>query len=176
MKIPYFQVDAFTNHQFGGNPAGVCLLDDWLPDAVLQNIAMEQNLSETAFIIRRSEGWDLRWFTPAIEVDLCGHATLASAFVIFNCLGQAGESISFQSRSGLLPVTRQGDLLALDFPSRPGPSHPVPDALVSGLGKQPIEVYRARDYLTVFESEQEILALNPNMAELAKLDCIGIIA
>src|SRR5947209_3181625 len=99
MKIPYFQVDAFTTRPFTGNPAGVCLLPDWLPDALLQNLAMEHNLSETAFIVPLADGWDLRWFTPALEVDLCGHATLATAFVIFKYLGYGEETVRFQSRS-----------------------------------------------------------------------------
>src|SRR4051812_20937365 len=117
MKLPYFQIDAFASRPFTGNPAGVCPLNAWLPDTVLQNIAMENNLSETAFLVRSSKGWDLRWFTPAVEVDLCGHATLAAAFVLTHILGEAKDVLQFQPRSGLLSVSCQADLLVLDFPS-----------------------------------------------------------
>jgi len=175
MKIPYFQVDAFASRQFAGNPAGVCLLDEWLPDSVLQNIAMENNLSETAFVVPRQDFWDLRWFTPALEVDLCGHATLAPAFVLTQILRRARDVVSFQSRSGPLTVMREGDLLVLDFPSRPARPCDVPQQLVNGLGRQPGELLKARDYLAVFETEADVRALRPNMAALEQLDCLGII-
>jgi PhzF family phenazine biosynthesis protein len=176
MKTPYFQVDAFTDRPFAGNPAGVCPLEAWLPDAVLQNIAMENNLSETAFVVRSKDGWDLRWFTPTVEVDLCGHATLAAAFVLAHVLGEAKDVLRFQTRSGLLSVAREGDLLILDFPSRPGVPCSVPEGLIKGLGKAPEELLKARDYLAVFQSEDEVRSLKPDMAALATLDCVGIIA
>ena len=176
MKISYFQVDAFTGQQFSGNPAGVCILSEALPDSVLQDIAMENNLSETAFVVRRQDHWDLRWFTPTVEMDLCGHATLAPAFVIIECLGQAKDYVQFQSRSGLLTVTVKDDVFILDFPSRPASPCPILDELVAGLGRPPKEVFKARDYLAVFESEDDIRALQPEMATLSKLDCLGIIA
>ena len=176
MKISYFQVDAFTGQQFSGNPAGVCILSEGLPDSVLQDIAMENNLSETAFVMRRQDHWDLRWFTPTVEMDLCGHATLAPAFVIIECLGQAKDSVQFQSRSGLLTVTVKDDVFILDFPSRPASPCPILDELVAGLGRPPKEVFKARDYLAVFDSEDDIRALQPEMATLSKLDCLGIIA
>src|SRR5438477_197694 len=176
MKIPYFQVDAFTKRRFGGNPAGVCLLQKWLPDAVLQNMAMEHNLSETAFLVRGASGWDLRWFTPQMEVDLCGHATLASAFVIFDCLEHAGKSLHFNSRSGLLPVGRKRDLLMLDFPSRTATPSSAPKALVAGLGRRASEVYKARDYMAVYDAEEDIAALTPDMASLMNVDSLGVIA
>src|SRR5690348_9719580 len=120
MKIPYFEVAAFTSKSFGGNPAGVCALPRWLEDATLQNLAAENNLAETAFFVPAGPDYELRWFTPEIEIDLCGHATLASAFILFSELGCGGSVVRFHSRtSGTLTVTREGDVLTLDFPSRP---------------------------------------------------------
>ena len=176
MQIPYFQVDAFTSRQFSGNPAGVCLLQDWLPHNLLQQIAMENNLSETAFLVALAHGWDLRWFTPATEVDLCGHATLAAAFVIYSFLGYAGSEVRFQSRSGPLSVGRESDLLLLDFPRRPGAATSTPEILLLGLGQRPQEVYKARDYMAVFSTEDEVAGLQPDMLQLAKVDALGVIA
>jgi PhzF family phenazine biosynthesis protein len=175
MKIPYYQIDAFTNSVFSGNPAGVCLLAEWLNNSVLQSIAAENNLSETAFLVKNEKGYELRWFTPEIEVDLCGHATLASAFVILNCLDNSSDAVRFDSKSGPLTVTRQDDLLAMDFPSRKAELCPTPKELVSGLGIEPKEVFRSRDYLAVFDSEDQIKSLQPDMYELSKLDSLGII-
>lgn len=175
MKIPYYQIDAFTNSVFSGNPAGVCLLAEWLNNSVLQSIAAENNLSETAFLVKNEKGYELRWFTPEIEVDLCGHATLASAFVILNCLDNSSDAVRFDSKSGTLKVTRQDDLLAMDFPSRKAELCPTPKELVSGLGIEPKEVFRSRDYLAVFDSEDQIKSLQPDMYELSKLDSLGII-
>ncbi|MEK7951028.1 PhzF family phenazine biosynthesis protein [Luteolibacter soli] len=177
MSIPYYQVDAFTDRLFGGNPAGVCLLTDWLPDHVLQSIAAENNLAETAFVIQRDSFFDLRWFTPELEVDLCGHATLASAHVIFRHLGYRGSVVRFQTRSGILSVSREeGERLTLDFPARPADLCDTPAALAAGLGATPVVTGKARDYLAVFESEEEVRHLKPDMAALARLDCLGIIA
>lgn len=175
MKIPYYQIDAFTNSVFSGNPAGVCLLAEWLNNSVLQSIAAENNLSETAFLVKNEKGYELRWFTPKIEVDLCGHATLASAFVILNCLDNSSDAVRFDSKSGPLTVTRQDDLLAMDFPSRKAELCPTPKELVSGLGIEPKEVFRSRDYLAVFDSEDQIKSLQPDMYELSKLDSLGVI-
>jgi PhzF family phenazine biosynthesis protein len=175
MKIPYYQIDAFTNSVFSGNPAGVCLLAEWLNNSVLQSIAAENNLSETAFLVKNEKGYELRWFTPEIEVDLCGHATLASAFVILNCLDNSSDAVRFDSKSGTLKVTRQDDLLAMDFPSRKAKLCPTPKELASGLGIEPKEVFRSRDYLAVFDSEDQIKSLQPDMYELSKLDSLGII-
>lgn len=175
MKIPYYQIDAFTNSVFSGNPAGVCLLAEWLNNSVLQSIAAENNLSETAFLVKNEKGYELRWFTPEIEVDLCGHATLASAFVILNCLDNSSDAVRFDSKSGPLTVTRQDDLLAMDFPSRKAELCPTPKELVSGLGIEPKEVFRSRDYLAVFDSEDQIKSLQPDMYELSKLDSLGVI-
>ncbi len=176
MKIPYFHVDAFASRQFAGNPAGVCLLEMWLGDSVLQQIAMEHNLSETAFIVRKADEWELRWFTPAVEVDLCGHATLAAGFVLMEIVRQAGRAVRFQSKSGTLRVERNEDLFVLDFPARPPVACSTPEALVQGLGRTPREVLKARDYLAVFDSEEAIRDLRIDLPALAQLDCLGIIA
>jgi len=175
MKIPYYQIDAFTSSVFSGNPAGVCLLAEWLSDSILQSIAAENNLSETAFLVKNESGYDLRWFTPETEVDLCGHATLASAFVIFNYLDSSSNDVRFDSKSGPLTVTRQDDLLAMDFPSRKAEVCPIPKELIDGLGIEPKEVLRSRDYLAVFDSEDQIKSLQPDMHKLSKLDSLGII-
>jgi len=176
MRIPYYQVDAFTARAFAGNPAGVCVLQQWLPDVVLQKIAAENNLSETAFFTKEDDFFNLRWFTPAVEVDLCGHATLAAAFVLFNELGHGGDAVKFQSRSGWLIAARRADLVELDFPARPPLLCSAPDDLIRGLGRQPHEVLRARDYFAVFDSEADVAALAPDIESLARLDCLGIIA
>ncbi|GAC1446842.1 MAG: PhzF family phenazine biosynthesis protein [Pyrinomonadaceae bacterium] len=168
MNIPLYQVDAFTDKVFAGNPAAVCPLENWLPDDVLQNIARENNLAETAFFVRHDDAHELRWFTPTVEVALCGHATLASAFVLFNFLDHNDDTIRFESRqSGTLIVERQDNLLVLDFPARVAMPCAAPRALIDGLGVTPREVLRAFDYLAVFDSEDEVRALTPN-AELLK--------
>jgi predicted PhzF superfamily epimerase YddE/YHI9 len=176
MLIPYYQVDAFASRVFTGNPAGVCLLSDWVTDDVLQSIAAENNLAETAFVVQRAGRYDLRWCTPTMEVDLCGHATLAPAHVIFEHLGFRGERICFDTRSGELTVTRENDLLVLDFPARPAELCPPPPQLAAGLGRTPVHVAKARDYLAVFASEQEVASLKPDMSALAQLNSLGIIA
>ncbi|HLX72654.1 MAG TPA: PhzF family phenazine biosynthesis protein [Verrucomicrobiae bacterium] len=170
MKIPCFIVDAFASKPFQGNPAAVCPLENWLDDVVMQNIAAENNLSETAFFVPRDSGYDLRWFTPAVEIDLCGHATLASAFILFSEMANSGNAVSFHSRSGILKVMRNADLLTLDFPSRPPAPCAVPEPLIRGLGKQPIEVLKARDYFAVYGSEDEVRSLKPDFALLGTLD------
>jgi PhzF family phenazine biosynthesis protein len=176
MSIPYYQIDAFTGSLFSGNPAGVCLLTDWLPDATLQSIGAENNLAETAFVVQRDSYFDLRWFTPTLEMDLCGHATLASAHVIFRHLGYRDSVVRFQTRSGLLTVTRNDDALTLDFPARPASVCPAPADLIKGLGRTPTTTAKARDYLAVFDTEQAVRGLRPDMASLMRLDCLGIIA
>ncbi len=175
MSIPYYQVDAFTGRLFSGNPAGVCLLTDWLPDETLQSIAAENNLAETAFIVQRDSYFDLRWFTPTLEMDLCGHATLAPAHVIFRHLGCNKPVVSFHTRSGVLTVTRSDDLLTLDFPARPAVTCPAPADLINGLGCTPVAVAKARDYLAVLDTEQAVRELRPDMAAFMRLDCLGII-
>jgi PhzF family phenazine biosynthesis protein len=170
MKLSYFEVDAFTSRRFSGNPAGVCPLDSWPSDSVLQQIAAENNLAETAFFVRRDKEYDLRWFTPTLEIDLCGHATLASAFILFSELGFQNDAVRFQSRSGSLTVTRSGELLTLDFPSRPPKPCAIPEALIRGLGGQPLEISKARDYMAVYASESDVRDLKPDFAALGTLD------
>ena len=176
MKLPLYQVDAFTNRVFGGNPAGVCPLDSWLDYDVMQAIAAENNLAETAFFVAGPDRFHLRWFTPTVEMDLCGHATLASAWVLFEKLGLKADLAAFDTRSGILTVAKKGDLLSMDFPSRAGTPVETPPAVLSGLGAKPSEVLKARDYLVVFESEAAVRALKPDFAKLLELDCTGIIA
>lgn len=170
MHVPIYQVDAFTDQVFGGNPAAVCPLEKWLADDLLQKIAAENNLSETAFFVRHGEGYQLRWFTPEVEMDLCGHATLASAFVLFDQLGEPGDSISFATASGELRVKKEGSLLSMDFPARP----PVPAAgneqLNRALGIKPQEVWTSRDLLVLLGKEQDVAALQPDFPELAALE------
>jgi predicted PhzF superfamily epimerase YddE/YHI9 len=175
MKIPCYIVDAFTGEVFRGNPAAVCPLPSWLPDATLQNIAAENNLSETAFIVPRRNEFELRWFTPTVEMDLCGHATLAAAFVLFTEQQFSGNEIRFHSRSGILTVVRGGEILMLDFPSRPPQPCGIPDTLVRGLGCQPKQVFKSRDYLAMFDTVEEVRSLKPDFAALKTLDCLGII-
>jgi PhzF family phenazine biosynthesis protein len=181
MKLPLYQVDAFTSSLFHGNPAAICPLDEWLPDSTLQSIAAENNLAETAYYVRTGQGpgarIELRWFTPGVEVDLCGHATLATAHVMFTLRGEeTGSRIVFHTKSGELAVERDGDLLSLDFPARPPGKCDVPPGLVEALGKQPEEILAARDYFCVYGAEEELLALAPNMEKLAQLDRFAVIA
>ncbi|MBI2921877.1 MAG: PhzF family phenazine biosynthesis protein [Planctomycetes bacterium] len=174
-NIRLFHVDAFASAVFSGNPAAVCPLDVWLDEAAMQSIAGENNLSETAFVVRERDGWKIRWFTPTCEVDLCGHATLASAWVVFNRLDPGSSSVTFSSRSGPLTVTREGDFLALDFPARPPAPCATPPGLLEGLGRAPREVQRARDLMAVYEREEDVRALTPDFARLATLDSVGVI-
>jgi PhzF family phenazine biosynthesis protein len=175
MKISIFQIDAFTSTVFAGNPAAVCPLKSWLPDATMQSVAAENNLSETAFFVSEDDGQHIRWFTPRMEVDLCGHATLASAFVIFNHLDPTATRVDFQSRSGLLKVARAGDMMVLDFPSWEPQACEPPPALAEALGAAPREILANRDYLCVYGSEGEVRALAPDMDRLAALDRPGIV-
>ncbi|MCX6972164.1 MAG: PhzF family phenazine biosynthesis protein [Verrucomicrobia bacterium] len=175
MKLPIYQIDAFADLPFQGNPAAVCPLDVWLPDDVLQSIAEENNLAETAFYVEREGSYDLRWFTPTKEVDLCGHATLAAAHVLFESINFTGSQITFQSRSGPLLVYREGDLLTLDFPAQPGVPCEVPNGMVEALGATPRECYRAMDYMAVFDSEDQISTMAPDFRRLKSLGLRGVI-
>jgi PhzF family phenazine biosynthesis protein len=175
MRIPYYEIAAFTSRPFGGNPAGVCLLQEWLPDEVMQAIAAENNLAETAFMIERDKHFDIRWMTPAIEIDLCGHATLASAHVVFTCLGRRRDLVTFQSASGELMVERRDGRLVLDFPSRPASPCAPPAGLAEALGAEPTEVAKGRDYLAVFNSLNDVAGLTPDFEALAKLDAQGVV-
>lgn len=175
MKIKLYQIDAFTDELFAGNPAAVCVLESWLPDALLQSIAIENNLSETAFFIPLDDGFHLRWFTPKTEVDLCGHATLASAYVLFNLLGYAEDRIRFETRSGDLFVERRGEELALDFPTKMPVKCAMPDLLVAALGVEPLELYTNEDYVALLPSEQEVRSVSPDFKTMCEIDTRGII-
>jgi PhzF family phenazine biosynthesis protein len=176
MNVSFYQVDAFTDRLFGGNPAGVCPIDQWLPDETMQKIAMENNVSETAFFIRKGDGFHIRWFTPKVEVALCGHATLASAHIIFQNLGFQGETISFESRSGILNVSREGNLLILDFPANMPQRTSLPDDFVQALNITPVQCYRGKDdYLLLYKSQKEIEALIPDFKKLEKVDARAVI-
>ena len=175
MKLKQYQVDAFAPRLFEGNPAAVCPLQGWLDDNLLQAIAAENNLSETAFFVPSGEGFELRWFTPVDEVELCGHATLASAHILFEKLGYKEKVIRFATRSGELTVEKRGDGLRMDLPALPPAPVAAPAALVEGLGVAPLEVLAAGDYLAVFESEAAIRAIHPNHAALERLDLRGVI-
>jgi predicted PhzF superfamily epimerase YddE/YHI9 len=176
MKIPCFHVDAFASGLFTGNPAAVCPLESWLAESTLQNIAAENNLSETAFTVVRGDEFELRWFTPVREIDLCGHATLAAAFVWFSIYGREDRILRFHSRSGILTVSRQDGLLTLDFPARPALDCAVPEALIEGLGARPLAVLKSRDYMAVFATAAQVSALKPDFNRLRTLDCFGVIA
>jgi PhzF family phenazine biosynthesis protein len=180
MPLPIFQVDAFTNQLFQGNPAAVVPLEQWLPDTTLQLIARENNLAETAFFVPapgQADRFHLRWFTPAIEVRLCGHATLATAYTIFNCLKiNQSSRLTFDSLSGPLTVEQDGDFLTLDFPADRAESTTLPDQVLAAFGIQPRSVWRGRDdFMLVFDSEADILALNPDFRALKSVATRGFI-
>jgi len=166
MEILLYQVDAFTSRLFGGNPAAVCHLNEWLPDGTLQAIAAENNLSETAYILGGNGRYHLRWFTPTTEVDLCGHATLASAHIILNCLESDRSSVVFDTRSGELRVQRDGDMLGMDLPAKPPSPADPPDGLFEALGGDPLEVLRADYWLVIYGSEADVRELAPDMTRL----------
>lgn len=171
-----YQVDAFTAEVFGGNPAAVCVLGGWLEDSLMQSIAQENNLSETAFLVRKEGSYEIRWFTPRSEIDLAGHPTLASAFVVFEILEPGLREVRFDTRrSGRLSVRKEGQMLRMDFPSRPGRPCRVPDALVEGLGAKPEEVLLARDFLVVLESESVVRSIRPKLHLLESLESLGVI-
>jgi PhzF family phenazine biosynthesis protein len=178
MKLRVFQIDAFASRVFAGNPAAVVPLESWLDDATLQAIAAENNLAETAFVVADGSGeYEIRWMTPTVEVDLCGHATLASGWVVMNELEPGRLEVSFRSKSGPLRVAARGERLALDFPSRPGePADDERGRLAEALGRAPAALLRARDYMAVFETEQEVRGLEPDMTKTAALPSLGVIA
>ena len=177
MNLPIYQVDAFTRGPFSGNPAAVCPLDAWLDDATLQSIAAENNLSETAFLVASDDGYELRWFTPAIEVDLCGHATLAAGYVVLNHLQPDLDAVTFSTLSGKLIVARDGDRLSMDFPARPPVPAAISQALSDALGEAPSEVHASRDIVAVYDDEAAVRRLSPDQARLLALDeGLGVIA
>ncbi len=176
MKLKIYQIDAFSKTVFGGNPAAVVPLEGWLDDATMQEIAQENNLSETAFFVPEGEGFGLRWFTPLSEVELCGHATLASAFVLFETLGFGGNMIIFETKSGKLTVTREADgMLSMDFPAEFASVCETPKELAGAIGVTPIETLIGVDYMALLGSEREVLGLKPDFAKLKELGGRGLI-
>lgn len=177
ITIPIYQVDAFTTGSFTGNPAAICVLTDPVTEETMQNIAMENNLAETAFITHGRDEWLIRWFTPVTEVDLCGHATLASAFVVLNILDPQSDEVVFRSRvMGTLTVRRKGDQLELDFPTDELHECPLPDLIRESIGKVPLESYIGRsDYLLLYPGESDILSMKPDFKKLASAEGRGII-
>ncbi|MBU3059057.1 PhzF family phenazine biosynthesis protein [Pseudomonas indica] len=175
MHLEFHQVDAFTHSPFSGNPAMVYRLDAWLDDALMQKIAAEHNLAETAFLVKESAAWHIRWFTPRAEVPLCGHATLASAHVLFDRYQEPGERIDFICKSGELRVTREGGRLVLDFPALQPQEVVADEALVAALGITPQQVLVADKLLVVLDSEQAVRNCTPDFAALARLPWQGVI-
>jgi PhzF family phenazine biosynthesis protein len=175
MKLPIFQVDAFTSEIFKGNPAAVVPLEEWLPDSTLQNIALENNLSETAFFVWEDDHYHIRWFTPTIEVPLCGHATVASAFVIFNFVNPDLNEISLQSKSGPLSVTKENDLISLNFPANKPELVEAPQKLLDAVPFKPDHVLFNKSYLAIFDNEQIIRQMKPDIRALEELHDFGLI-
>lgn len=176
LKLPLYQADAFTDHLFGGNPAAVVPLVNWPTDQTMQSIAAENNLAETAFFVREPAGYHIRWFTPLAEVELCGHATLASAHILFNHLNHPGNQVEFLSRSGVLRVKRDGEILTLDFPADFMKETDPPDDLVIAIGRKPVKTLKGKtDYMLVFESQKVIEKLSPDMNLLLQTEARGVI-
>jgi PhzF family phenazine biosynthesis protein len=176
VELKIYQIDAFADKIFSGNPAAVCPLQEWLPASVMQNIAMENCLAETAFYVKEKEGLRIRWFTPTVEVDLCGHATLATAFVLFNHENYQGDKITFNSRSGPLTVAKSGDTLTLNFPvDTLTEVNPIPE-LEEGLGVKSLKTYKGKtDYMLVYEKEEQIKTMSPDFKMIGKVKARGII-
>jgi PhzF family phenazine biosynthesis protein len=174
VELKLFHVDAFSASTLSGNPAAVCPLDEWLPDEKLQAIAAENNVAETAYFVGSGDTYHLRWFTPEVEVDLCGHATLAASWVLFNELSAKAETLRFNTRGGELRVSRRAKRLAMDFPATvPHPCEP-PSGLLPALGIKTAEVLEARDYIVVVKHEAEVAGLSPNFAALKEVTRFGV--
>ncbi|MFE4144727.1 PhzF family phenazine biosynthesis protein [Peribacillus sp. YIM B13472] len=174
--MKYYVVDAFAEKVFEGNPAGVCIMEEWLPDHIMQSIAVENNLSETAFAVKEGDSYRLRWFTPGGEIDLCGHATLATAYVIANYYENNVEEIKFQTMSGELVVVKKDELYEMDFPSRMPEALSLTDQMVEALGVKPVETYLGRDLMFVLEKEEDVLNASPDFSKLVKLpDGLGVL-
>ncbi|MCY8486339.1 PhzF family phenazine biosynthesis protein [Bacillus atrophaeus] len=174
--MKYYVVDAFAENLFEGNPAGVCIMKEWIPDELMQQIAAENNLSETAFAVKEGESYRLRWFTPADEIDLCGHATLATAYVIANFYESNVEEIKFQTISGELVVVKKGELYEMDFPSRMPKEISLTEEMVEALGVKPVEVHLGRDLIFVLEKEDDVLNASPDFSKLKELpDGLGVL-
>jgi PhzF family phenazine biosynthesis protein len=176
MKIKMFQVDAFSGALFSGNPAAVIILEKWLPEDLMQNIAMENNLAETAFVVKEKENYHIRWFTPRAEVALCGHATLASGHVIFNHLDESKKEISFQSKSGELRVRREGKDLILNFPTDTIHEIEIPENIVDAIGLRPVAAYMGKtDFMLIYEDQPQIEKIQPDFRKLKQTNARGII-
>lgn len=177
MNIPIYQIDGFTDKLFAGNPAAICPLEEWLSDELMQNIAMENNLAETAFVVMKENNYEIRWFTPTVEVDLCGHATLAAGYMIFNYEEYDRDEVIFNSpRSGILKVRKLGQLYQLDFPADSCKKVALSSELLTAMKKEPIEVYKGKtDYLLVYNSQEDIEKMDPDFSILSKVNARGII-
>jgi PhzF family phenazine biosynthesis protein len=174
VKQKIYQIDAFTTKTFEGNPAMICPLDSWLGDELMQQIAQENNLSETAFFVKEDEVYSLRWFTPTSEVDMCGHATLASAYVLFECMGYEDELISFSTKSGILKVWKEERRYVMDFPIQAIEPCDISEQIEEAFGVKPIATFASMDYIVVFEDEEDVLSAKPNLALLKTLDLRGV--
>lgn len=168
--MQYYVVDAFAEKVFEGNPAGICILDQWLSDKLMQDIANENNLSETAFTVKSTDGYHLRWFTPGGEIDLCGHATLATAYILFRFYEPKADKITFHTKSGNLAVTCINNLLEMDFPAYKLSKITVTDEMEDAIGVRPTEAWKGRDLVCILESEEQVYDVNPNQAKLLHLD------
>ncbi len=176
MKLPFYQVDAFSNELFGGNPAGVCPLQAWLPAKIMQKITAENNLAETAFFVPQDDGYEIKWFTPLVEVNLCGHATLASAHVLYKHLDINTDLIKFASKSGTLEVKKDGDRITLDFPADFCDPVAPPAGLIESLGAEPLVCYHGKtDFMLIYPDEKDIMNLKPDFTKLGKIEARGII-
>ncbi|MBE0646423.1 MAG: PhzF family phenazine biosynthesis protein [Bacteroidales bacterium] len=176
MSLSIFQVDAFTDHLFGGNPAAVVPFESWLPDGIMQQIAAENNLAETAFFVKEPTGFRIRWFTPLAEVDLCGHATLGTAHVLFDHMGYPDSMLEFKSRSGILRVRKEGELMTLDFPADDMIQVDIPNDLAVAVGLIPVLAFKGKtDYMLVYETEEEIRKIRPNMHLLMQTEARGVV-
>jgi PhzF family phenazine biosynthesis protein len=175
VKLPLYIVDAFTDQPFAGNPAAICPLDSWLADGVMQRIGAEMNFSETAFIVPSAEGWHIRWFTPTLEVDLVGHATLAAAHIIFERIDPSRTVVRFSSLGGALLVRRSQELLEMDFPARPPIPRRAPTLLLEALGAEPEQILAAQHYVAVFRNAEAVRRLAPDLQRLAQLDRAAVI-
>ena len=174
MKQKIYQIDAFANTLFEGNPAMVCPLDEWISDELMQQIAAENNLSETAFFVPKDDTYHLRWFTPKSEVDMCGHATLASAYVLFECMDYVGDTIIFETKSGALTVQKEGEKFVMDFPLQIIVPSPIEKEIEEAFGIKPTAVFASMDYIVVFEYERDVLNAQPDLVLLKKLDLRGV--
>ena len=175
MQLDIYQIDAFANKVFEGNPAAVCPLENWLSDELMQLIAVENNLAETVFFVPTDTGYHIRWFTPIREIDLCGHATLASAFVLFSILGYKQSKIIFSSKSGELVVNKNGQWIEMDFPAQPAKPCEMPKLITKAFKIPAIECLKSQDYIVVFANEDEVFNAKPDMSALSQLDLRGVI-